>query len=84
MEVLPLQAADLLAGQARLALLQRDTQDPEPLNLLRRHLPMWIKVVDEEIILSTISFHNFGVSTRRLLTIKREGDRKKEMKEADG
>jgi hypothetical protein len=76
-EVLPLQAADLLAGQARMSHRQRNLGDPEPLSLLRRRLPMWIKVVDEQTILSTISFHNFGISTRRLLAISRERDRKK-------
>lgn len=75
-DVLPLQAADLLAGQARLAFLQKAAQDPEPLGLLRRNMPMWTKLVDKETIVSTISFHNFGVSTRRLSTIKRERDRK--------
>jgi hypothetical protein len=75
MDVLPLQAADLLAGQARLAFLQKSARDPEPLALLRRRVPMRIKLVDRETILSTISFHNFGVSTRRLSTIKRERDR---------
>ena len=75
-EVLPLQAADLLAGQVRLA-MQLKTEDPEPLSLIRRHRPLWVKVVDEEAIRATISYHNFGVSTRRLLTIKRQGEGKK-------
>jgi hypothetical protein len=72
MDVLPLQAADLLAGQARLAFLEKRPRDPEPLALLRREVPMWIKLVDEETIRATISYHNFGISTRRLHTFKRE------------
>jgi hypothetical protein len=70
-EALPLQAADLLVGQVRMA-VQTRAEDPEPLKLIRQHKFVWVKIVDEEIILSTISFHNFGISTRRLLTIERE------------
>ena len=75
LDVLPLQAADMFVGQLRRAFIEKGERDPEPLYILRRHIPMWIKLVDEETIRSTISYHNFGVSTRRLSTIKRERDR---------
>ena len=78
LDVLPLQAADLLAGQLRLSSVQKGEQDPEPLGILRRRTPMWISIVDERSIWSTISYHNFGISTQRLLTIKRQkGNRDK-------
>lgn len=74
-DVLPLQAADLLAGQVRVAINTKADPDPEPLALMSRHIPMDVRVVDEEIIRETISVHNFAISTRRLLTIQRERDR---------
>jgi hypothetical protein len=74
-EVLPLQAADFLAGQVRAAIKLKD--DPEPLALMRRHKFIHVSTVSKEVIEATISAHNFGVSTRRLLTIKRERDREK-------
>lgn len=75
-DVGPLQAADLFVSQCRLAFLEKGETDPEPLGILRRSgIPMWISIVDEAVIRSTISFHNYGVSTRRLSTIKREKNR---------
>ncbi|HKZ76891.1 MAG TPA: DUF3800 domain-containing protein [Pyrinomonadaceae bacterium] len=80
-EVLPLQAADLLASQLRLAWMEKGVKDPEPLYTLRRkNVPLWVSLVDEISIRSTISFHNFGVSTRRLSTVKRERDRAEKLK----
>lgn len=76
LDVLPLQAADLFVGQLRRALIEKGERDPEPLYILRRHIPMWVKLVDEETIRSTIRYHNFGVSTRRLSAIKREQESK--------
>jgi hypothetical protein len=74
-EVLPLQAADFLVGQVRAAINLKD--DPEPLALMRRHKFIHVSTVSKEVIEATVSAHNFGVSTRRLLTIKRERDREK-------
>lgn len=74
-EAVPLQAADFLAGQVRAAIKLKD--DPEPLATMRRHKFIHVSTVSKEVIEATISAHNFGVSTRRLLTIKRERDREK-------
>lgn len=73
--VLSLQAADFLVGQVRAAIKLGD--DPAPLALMRRRKFIHVSTVSKEVIEATISAHNFGVSTRRLLTIKRERDREK-------
>jgi hypothetical protein len=85
MDVLPLQAADFLAGQVRAALpvaadghsLIPVEADPEPLALMRKHRSINIFAVPESDILDNISMNNVGISTRRLSTIKRERGREK-------
>jgi hypothetical protein len=76
LDVLPLQAADLFVGQLRQSFIEKPERDAPPLEILRRRIPMWIKLVDEETIRSTISYHNFGVSTQRLSALKREKESK--------
>jgi hypothetical protein len=71
-EAMPLQAADLLVGQTRMTMQLRLAEDPGPLRLIRQRNFVHVKVVDDVTIMSTISFHNFGLSTRRLLTIQRD------------
>jgi len=83
-EVLPLQAADLLAGQVRASLpMTADKKtlipvdvDPEPLAIIKRHRPIFINVVPEEALVNNIKTNNVFISTRRLSTIKRERERK--------
>ncbi|MGB8508691.1 MAG: hypothetical protein WCD76_09815 [Pyrinomonadaceae bacterium] len=76
MDVLPLQAADLLAGQMRVV-VRNQSEDPEPLGLIRRRRFVYAGVVSEEAIRLTINYHNAAISTRRLSTIKREREREK-------
>ncbi|HEX8844670.1 MAG TPA: hypothetical protein VF791_08510 [Pyrinomonadaceae bacterium] len=75
-EVLPLQAADLLVGQVRTAgqlmIAGQRMAEPELLAIMHQQRPIRIEPVTDEVIRQTISTHNLAISTRRLLTIKRQ------------
>jgi hypothetical protein len=65
--VMPLQAADLLAGQIRMAAQYQG--HPAPLLLLTQHNRNCIQPLDEKSIRIFLSLFNVAVSTRRLTAI---------------
>lgn len=75
-KVMPLQAADLFAGQIRMA-LQTNGRIFSPLVVLKQMKWYWVENLDEGSIRGFLTITNISSSLRRLSQIKKERDREK-------
>jgi hypothetical protein len=67
----PLQAADLLAGQIRMAAEYEWGKVPSPLGVLRVGVNRyWVNPIDEVAVRTFLTMANISISTRRLKAIK--------------